>query len=113
MQWRYPLVGAHEPAKYFRIEPAVGVGNECPGQPEHSGVALEVTLHQFGQLSIKARRQIITDLPQLFVYDMVVVDQPFCGRFNRASLPNFRGNGAIRFAQHASVVRSEEHTSEL
>jgi hypothetical protein len=34
----YPLIGGDEPAQHLRIEIAVGMGDERPGQPEHARV---------------------------------------------------------------------------
>ena len=101
----HALVGAHEPTERLRVKPAVRMGDERPGQPIDARIALEVTLSQLRQLSVKAGWQVVTDLAQLFVHNVVVVDQPLCRRCDRALLADCLGDCTIRFEQHPPVVQ--------
>ena len=101
----HALVGAHEPAERLRVKPAVRMGDERPGQPKDTRIALEVTLGQLWQLAVKAGGQVVTDLTQLFVHNVEIVDQPFGRRGDRALLADGLGNSPIRFEQHPPVVQ--------
>jgi len=103
-QGLHALVGAYEPAKHFRIESAVGMRNKCPGQSVDARISPEVTLRQLGEFSIIAGRQVVVDFAQLFVDDMIIVDQPFGRRCDCALLTDCLGGCTIRFEQHPAVV---------
>ena len=109
----HALVGAHETTERLRVKPAVRMGDERPGQPINAWIALEVTVSQLRQLSVKAGGQIITDLAQLLVHNVVVVDQPLCRRCDRPLLADCLGDCTIRFEQHSPVVQhaSQERTA--
>ena len=98
------LVGADEPPEHVRVEPAVRMRHERPGQSVDARIALERPLGQLGKLPVEAGRQIVADLTQLFIDDVEVVDQPLRGRSDRAFFPDGLRDRAIRVAQHASVV---------
>ena len=104
-QWLHTLVSAHEAPQHFRIEPAVAVRNERPSEPVDARIPLEVPLRQLGQFSIIAGRQVVVDFAQLFVDDVIIVDQPFRRRRDGALLPNRPGNRTIRFEEHFAVVQ--------
>jgi hypothetical protein len=57
----------------------------------------------------KAGWQIITDLAQLLVHNVVIVDQPLCRRCDRALLADCLGDCTIRFEQHPPVVQHARH----
>ena len=78
--------------------------DERPGEPVDARVALERSVGQLGELAIEPGRQIVSDLPQLFVHDVKVVDQPFRRRRDGALLPNGAGDDAVCLAQDAPVV---------
>ena len=103
-QWLHALVGAHEPTKHLRVKPAVGMGDKRPGQPKDARITLEVTLCELRQFSVIAGRQVIMDLAQLFVDDVVIVDQPLGRRCDGALLTDCLGSCTIRFEQHSAVV---------
>ena len=103
-QWLHALVRIHEPAQRFRIEAAVRVRNERPRDPVHARVAGKRTVGQLRQLAIKARRQVVPDLPQLFVDHEKVVDQPLGGRRDPALDLDGRADDTVRLAQHPAVV---------
>src|SRR5690606_31826037 len=86
------------------IEVAVGMGNECPGKPEHTRIPFKRALRQFGQLSVKAGRQIVADLPDLFLDHMVVVEQPFGGGLYATATFQLSRAGAIGRQQYRGIV---------
>ena len=100
----HALVGLHEPPEHLRVEPAVGVGHEGPGQAVHARVAGQRPLGQLGQLAVEPGREVVADLAQLLVDDVKVVDQPFRRRRDRALLADGGGDDAVRLAEHATVV---------
>ena len=51
-----------------------------PGDVENARQVGEWATSEFGQLAVEIRREIFTDLADLFFDDVVVVDQPFGGR---------------------------------
>ena len=100
----HALVGAHEAAERLRVEAAVGVRDERPGQAEDARIALEGPFRELGQLAIEAAREIVADLADLLLDDVEVVDQPLGGRRDGAFLADRRADGAIRGEQHPAVV---------
>ena len=94
----------HEAAEHLGIEPAVGVGDERPGQPVDAGGPREGTVGQLRQLAIEAGRQVVTDLAKLLVDDVEVVGEPLGGGHDRTLLADRPGHHAIGLAQHAAVV---------
>ena len=58
----------------------------------------------FGSLSVVAGGQVVTDLTQLFVHDVEIVDQPFCRRGDRPFLTDGLGDSAVRLEEHPPVV---------
>ena len=79
------LVGAHEAPQRLGVEAAVGVGDKGPGHAEHPRISGERPVGELGQLPVVARRQIVADLADLLFDDVIVVDQPFRRRRDRAS----------------------------
>ena len=79
------LVGADEPAERLRVEPAVGVLDEGPGQAVDARIALERAAGELGQLAVEARRQVLPDLAELILDDVEVVHEPL-GRGRDRSL---------------------------
>jgi hypothetical protein len=58
----HALVGLHEPPERFGIEPAVGMRHERPGDAIDARIAGQRALDELGQLPIKPRRQVVTNL---------------------------------------------------
>ena len=98
------LIGAHEPRQRFWIEPAVGVGDERPGDTEDPRIAGQRTAAQLRQLTIISRRQVGADLTDLFFDEMVVVEEPFRGRRDRPALGGRLGDAAIGLEQDLLVL---------
>lgn len=98
------LVRAHEHAERLRVEAAVGVRHERPGQSEHARIPGERPIRQLGQLAIIAAWEILSDFPNLVLDDVEVVDQPLGRRSDRAVLADGGGDGAVRAEQHPPVV---------
>ena len=80
------------------------MGDEGPGHAEHARISRERALSELRQLAVIARRQVGADFADLPLHEMVVVDQPFGGRGDRALLANRLGDCAIGVEQHRFVV---------
>ena len=100
----HALVGAHEPAQCLRVEVAVGVGHEGPGDAKHPRVSHEGSARELWQLPVEARRQILADVADLRFNEMVIVEQPFRGRSDGALFAHRPSDGAIGREQHGFVV---------
>ena len=99
-----PLVCAHEPAQHLGVEAAVGMRDEGPGEAEDARIAGERSRGQLGKLPVVGRRQIVTDLADLLLDEVIVVEQPFGGGGDRAALVDRAGDGAIRAEQSRFVL---------
>ena len=53
----HALVGLHEFAEHLRIEAAIGVRDERPGDAEYARIALQRSVGKLGQLTIEAARE--------------------------------------------------------
>jgi len=80
------------------------MGDKGPRHAEHPRISGERPGGQLRQLPIVAGRQIVTNLADLLVDEVVVVEQPLGGRCNRATLADRACDGAIRFEQNRLVV---------
>src|ERR1700736_6354688 len=91
--------------QHFRVESTVRVRHEGPSHSEHTRIALQVTRGKLGQFSIVAGRQVVTDLAELFIDDVEVIDQPFgCWR-NYMLLLNRSGNDPVAVQEHTAVLQ--------
>jgi hypothetical protein len=79
------------------------MGDERPGQPKDTRIALERSRGQLRQLAVKARGQVVLDFAQLFVHNMEVVDQPFGRGGDHALFTDGLGNSPIRCEEHPPV----------
>ena len=98
------LVGVDHPPQAVGIEPAVGVGDVRPRQPEHPRVAVEMAAGQLRELAVVVAREVVADLAELLVDDREVVDEPLGGRRDRAFVLDRLRQHPIRLDQHATVV---------
>jgi hypothetical protein len=98
------LVHADESPQRFQLEPTVGMGHVGPGQPVDARIPLEVTLGDLGQQAVEAPREVIPDLPVLFVHDEEVVENPLFGRRDLALLPNRFDDVSVCGQECASVL---------
>ncbi len=73
------LIGADEAAQDVRIEIAVGMRDERPGNAEHPRIAGERPVGEFRQLAVVTGRQVVANLADLFFDEVIVVQQPFGG----------------------------------
>ena len=101
----HALVGAHEPPEGLRVEAAVGVRDERPGQAVDARIAREGALGELRELAVVARRQVVADLAELLVDDVEVVDEPLGGRRDRALFADRPGDHAVRLDEDAAVLR--------
>jgi hypothetical protein len=70
------LVGTDETAECLHIESAVGVGHVGPGEAIDAGVSCEVARRDLRQPAVVAPREVVSDLPELLVDDVEVVEEP-------------------------------------
>ena len=98
------LESLDEALESLRLEAAVAVGDEGPGQPKYPRVALEGPLCELRQPAVESRRQILPDLSKDVLHDVEVVDEPLCGRGDRAFLADHGGEVPIAAKQHAPAV---------
>ena len=75
-----------------------------PGHAEHAGVSGERPDGEFRQLPVIARRQIRADFANLFFDEMIIVDQPFRGRRDRATLVGSLQQALVGGEQAGSVL---------
>ena len=98
------LVGADELSQGLQLKPAVGVGDVGPGQPVDAGVSHKVTLRDLGQQTVIALREVVPDVPDLFVDDVEVVEEPLRGRRDFLLLPHRLGNVPVGGEKDPCVV---------
>ena len=97
------LKGQDEALQRGRVEAAVGVGDERPGQLERARSAGEWPLVERGQLPIEARRQIGANLVEHFLDDVEVVDEPLRRGRRRALFVDDGGQSAVAAEEDAPV----------
>ena len=100
----HALVGRDESRQQVRVEAAVRMRDECPCQPENAWIPGQGPVRELGQLPVVAGRQVVIDLADLRLDDMVVVDQPFGGRRDCATLAYRPGNRTMGVEQCAAIV---------
>ena len=98
------LIGAHEAAQHIGIEMAIGVGDKRPGDAEHARISCERAICQLRQLPVIAWRQRRGDFSDLPFDEIVVVDQPFGSRGDRAALIDCFCNRAVGIEQNSAIV---------
>ena len=98
------LIGAYEAAQHISVEMAIGVGDKSPGEAEHAGISCERAICQLRQLPIIAWRQSGADFADLPFDQIVIVDQPFGSRGNRAALIDCFGDRAVGVEQNGSII---------
>jgi hypothetical protein len=98
------LIGLHEARQQLRIETAVRMRDEGPGETEDAGVAGERAVGELRQLSVIAGRQVGADLADLLLDDVEVVDQPFGRRRDLGALVDRFRDRAVGLEQRAAVV---------
>src|SRR5581483_8194738 len=78
--------------------------DEGPDETEDARVARKGACCELRQLAIISRRQIVPDLADLFLDQVIVVEQPFGGRDHIEPGFELRGTAAIDREQHRCVV---------
>lgn len=99
------LIGVHKAAEHFRIESAVGVSYESPGDSEYARKSFEVSRFQFRKLFIKASRKVIANFANLFVDNVEVVDEPLGCRSDCMFLLDFLGERAVALEEHSAILK--------
>ena len=89
------LVGTDVAAQHLRIEAAVGMSDERPSHAQHSRISGERPVGELRQLPVIAGRQIGTDVVDLPLNEIIVVEQPFPCRGDGAALFRRLGDGAM------------------
>ena len=100
------LIGLYEAPEHFRIEAAVCMSDEGPGDAENARKPLEVSGRKFRQLSIKARREVLADFAKLLIDDVEIVDQPFRGWGDDMFLLNRLSECPVGFEQDPAVFQN-------
>ena len=80
------------------------MGNEGPGQTEYPWIPGERSGGELRQLPVVTGRQIGADLANLLFDQIIIVDQPFRRRRDRAPLVDRLGDIAIGMEQRRGVV---------
>ena len=87
-----------------KLEPAVGMGNVGPRQPIDARVPREVALGDLGQQAVVAFREVVPNVPDLFVDNMEVVEQPLRSRCDLPLLLDCLGNVPVCSQKDLRVV---------
>jgi hypothetical protein len=74
---------------------AIRVGDEGPGKTKYPGIASEWPLSEFRQLAIVAGRQVISNLANLLLDEVIIVEQPFRGRSHTSAALEFHGTSPL------------------
>src|SRR5690606_17176514 len=82
----------------------VGMGNKGPCHAEHARITRKRTRGKLGQLTIKAGRQVLANLPHLLFDDVVVIEQPLSSRLYTTATLEFRRACAIGGQKSGGVV---------
>jgi hypothetical protein len=98
------LVGAHEADERIRVESAVGVCDERPGDAENARVSRQRPDRELREFPVVALRKVLADLADLRFDDVVVVGEPFGRRRDRAALADGCRDRTVRGQQHDAVV---------
>jgi len=80
------------------------MGDERPGDGEDARIADEWSVRQFRQPPVIARRQVVARLADLFLDQMVVVEQPFGGGSGGLPVADGACDFAIRRQQDGFVI---------
>ncbi len=78
--------------------------DERPREAEDARIAGERAFCEFWQLAIVAGRQVVADLADLFLDEVIVVEQPFGGRHHAPAALQFFGARAVGREQDGGVV---------
>ena len=97
-------VGRDEAPQQVRVELAVGMGHERPGEAEHARIALERTIGELGQLPVIGRWQVAANLADLRLHQMVIIQQPLRRRRDALAGLHVAGDGSIGKQQSGGVV---------
>ena len=98
------LVGAHEAPERLQLEAAVGVGHIGPGQAIHAWRSREVPDGDLRQQAVVGAREMVSDLADLFVHDVEVVEEPLFGQRDLALRADRRDDVVVSSQQHAPVL---------
>ena len=75
-----------------------------PDEPENSRMPSQWPFGELWQLPVKSRRKVCPGLPDLFFDEMVIVDQPFCGRRNRLAFGDSGAEFAVGHQQGRGII---------
>ena len=98
------LIGADESGQDIRIEAAVRMSDESPGDAEDPRIGLERSVGEFRQLTVISRRQAGANFANLFGHHVGIVDQPFRGGGDRALIVDRQGDVPVSGPQPCIVV---------
>ena len=98
------LVGDQVALERLHLQPTVGVRDIRPGKLEDPRVADERTGGELRELAIVGRRKVLTDLADLFLDDVEVVEQPLGRRSDRPAGVDGRTEATVGGHEHTFVV---------
>ena len=98
------LVGQNEASKRLQLEAAVGVGHVGPGQPIDARGSREVAGGDLWQPAVVAFRKVVSDLSELLVHDVEVVEEPFLGERDLTLLLDRLDDIVVRRQKYAPVL---------
>ena len=98
------LIGTDETAERLHLEPTVGVGHIGPREAIDAGAPCEVARRDLRQPAVVTPREVVSDLPQLLVDDVEVVEEPVLGERDLTLRPDRRDDAVICAENYAPVV---------
>jgi hypothetical protein len=99
------LVGAHEGLQRVQVKSTVGMRDVGPCQPIDARVPSEVVaLGDLWQDLIKASWEVIPNFPDLFVYDVKVVEEPLFGLRDLTFLSNHLDDVPVPSEKHLPIL---------
>ena len=98
------MIRTHEKRQQLRVEAAVGMGHQCPGNAINAGIARQHTFGQLGQFPIITFGQVDVDIADLLFDHMKIIQEPFRRRRDGMLLMYRLGNVFIGIEQHPAIL---------
>ena len=101
---RHALIGGHETAETGSVHPTVAVGDGLQGDVVHPRMSGRGSVRQTRQFAAVVLRQMPAGHPDLFFYEIEVIEQPFAGGGHPSPLRHRRGQRGPYRGQGLFVV---------